>query len=80
MVFPLVIQLADILAHLAADTSRVEDSQLIQTVESMAPDLKSQSQSNALVWDEVSIESWFAWILIERTHGSSVVQLFSTQS
>ena len=74
--YPLTIQLADLLAHLAANEDLLEERDLIEVIHSYLPDLEAQWRSHNLPWVEMAIESWYAWVKIDRAHGSSIMQIF----
>ena len=54
----------------------IEERDLIAVIYSYLPDLEIQWRSHKLPWGEMLIESWFAWVKIDRAHGNSIMQIF----
>lgn len=78
MGYPLVIQLADCLAHLCNDESFTEEDNLNDTLLSTLPGLKERWQKCGLEWNEITTEAWFAWLKIDRANGGAVMSILSS--
>lgn len=78
MGYPLIIQLADCLAHLSNSTHLLEYESLDSLVQSRLPGIKERWQQCGLQWNELVMESWFAWLLIEKGHGGSIMSILSS--
>jgi len=75
--YPLVVQLADILAFLCCHEDLAEDQNPANVVVEYLPDIKERWEERKLKWDPVGIESWLAWLKIDREYGSSIINVLS---
>ena len=77
--YPLIIQLADFYAHVCANPEMKGEQSLEEVTNLFLPDLKAQWATCKLPWQEVVMESWFAWLKIEYDHGSSVMNILASK-
>lgn len=75
--YPLVIQLADFLAHLHHLPERPDEQGLKAALAEHLPDFESQWQAMHLPWEEITLESWFAWLKVDRDNGSAILDLLA---
>lgn len=78
MGYPLVIQLADYLAHLCDQEPITEQQSLNDIILANLPGIKERWIKCGLTWDEMVIESWFAWLKIDRENGGAVMSILSS--
>jgi putative nucleotidyltransferase with HDIG domain len=75
--YPLVVRLADVLAYLCCNEDLVGDRNPADVVVEYLPDIIEVWESRDLKWDPVMIESWLAWLKIDREYGSSIINVLS---
>jgi putative nucleotidyltransferase with HDIG domain len=75
--YPLVVRLADVLAYLCCNENLVGDRNPADVVVEYLPDIIEVWGSRKLKWDPVMIESWLAWLKIDREYGSSIINVLS---
>ncbi len=75
--YPLVVRLADVLAYLCCNDNLVGDRDPADVVVDYLPDIIEVWESRELKWDPVMIESWLAWLKIDREYGSSIINVLS---
>lgn len=73
--YPLLIQLADVLAHFCEHPELLVEVSLDDLIEYYLPDIKAQWRGSGLVWDKVVVESWFNWLKIDKEHGGSILSM-----
>lgn len=78
MGYPLVIQLADYLAHLCDNLHLLEEESLNDIVLSGLPGIQDRWEKCGLAWDEEVLESWFAWLKIDKANGGAVMSILSS--
>ena len=71
---PLIVQLADVLAHLCGEPALLNNRTPPQAITALLPTLPKSWQQHGLPWDEVAVESWLAWLKIDTAHGSSILR------
>lgn len=76
--FPLLIQLADLLAFLCCNQDLLADQELFATVPHYLPDFENQWCEQNLPWDSYTLEAWFAWVKIDRSYGSTIMNILSS--
>jgi putative nucleotidyltransferase with HDIG domain len=75
--YPLVVQLADVLSFLCCNPEVLEGRSLVPVIKEYLPDIEAQWESKKLMWNQVMIESWFAWLKIDQGYGSSILNILS---
>lgn len=76
--FPLLIQLADILAFLCCNQDFLADRDLFTTIPLYLPKFEKLWCEQNLPWDSYTLEAWFAWIKIDHSHGSAIMSILSS--
>lgn len=75
--YPLVIQLADFLAHMHLLPELPDEQTLKDALAEHLPDFERQWLAMQLPWEEVTLESWFAWLKVDRANGSTILDLLA---
>jgi putative nucleotidyltransferase with HDIG domain len=75
--YPLVIQLADVMSFLCCNPQYLVGRSLVSVITEYLPDIETQWKNRKLLWNQVMIESWFAWLKIDQTYGSSIMHILS---
>ncbi len=76
--YALVIQLADLLAFFCCNPAILEEQDFVSAINHYLPELETQWRELGLPWEEVAIETWFAWLKIEHENGSSIITILSS--
>jgi len=76
--FPLLIQLADVLAFLCCNQDLHADRDLFTSIPNYLPKFENQWCGQNLPWDAFTLETWFAWIKIDRSNGSAIMSILSS--
>jgi putative nucleotidyltransferase with HDIG domain len=75
--YPLIVQLADLLAFLCGNPELVEGRNLVAVITEYLPDIKEQWEGQNMLWNQIAIESWLAWLKIDIGYGSSIINILS---
>ncbi len=75
--YPIVVQLADILSYLCCKEELVEGQSPAKVVVEYLPDIETLWKDQNLKWDPVVIESWLAWLKIDKEYGSSILNVLT---
>ena len=75
--YPLVVQLADFLAHMLVLPQRPDEQTLKTALSDHLPEFERQWQATGLPWEEVTLESWFAWLKVDRDNGSAILDILA---
>jgi putative nucleotidyltransferase with HDIG domain len=75
--YPLVIQLADFLAHMYMETEKPDEHTLKTALAASFPDFQKQWQMMHLPWEDITLESWFAWLKVDRENGSGILDILA---
>jgi putative nucleotidyltransferase with HDIG domain len=75
--YPLVVQLADMLAFICCNDNIIEEQSPAEVVDLYLPDIREVWERRKMKWDPVMIESWLAWLKIDREYGSSIINVLS---
>lgn len=73
-----VMQLSDILSYLCCNEDIMEGQELLPAICGYLPDIETQWTGHKLPWGTVLLESWFAWLKIDREHGSSIITILAS--
>lgn len=76
--FPLLLQLADLLAFICCNQDLLADQELFTAIPRYLPKFENQWCEQNLPWDAYTLEAWFAWIKIDRSHGSAIMSILSS--
>ncbi|OGR17507.1 MAG: hypothetical protein A2X81_20115 [Desulfobacterales bacterium GWB2_56_26] len=75
--YALVIQLADFLSHMYAWPESPDEQTLKTCLKTSMPDFETQWRKMNLPWEEITLESWFAWLKVDRGNGSAVLDILA---
>ncbi len=75
--YPLVIQLADFLAHMYTLPDRPNEQTLKAALTTYLPDFEKQWQMMHLPWEDITLEEWFAWLKVDRDNGSGILDILA---
>ena len=75
--YPLVVQLADFLSHMYARPESPDEQTLKTCLKTSMPDFETQWRKMNLPWEEITLESWFAWLKVDRANGSAVLDILA---
>jgi HD-like signal output (HDOD) protein len=76
--YALVVQLADFLAHCCALTEDPDDDALKELLARNLPGFLDTWQERNLPWEETTLEYLFAWLKVDRKHGSSILDILAS--
>ena len=76
--FPLLIQLADMLAFLSCNQELLANRDLFTTIPSYLPNFENLWRGQNLPWDSFTLDAWFTWIQIDRSYGSTIMNILSS--
>jgi HD-like signal output (HDOD) protein len=75
--YPLVIQLADFLSFIYIQPEKPDEKTLKTALHNYLPDFERQWQKMKLPWEEITLESWFAWLKVDRENGSAILDILA---
>jgi len=75
--YAMVVQLADFLSHMYARPESPDERTLKTCLKTSLPDFEMQWQKMNLPWEEITLESWFAWLKVDRGNGSAVLDILA---
>lgn len=75
--YPLVIQLADFLAHMYMETEKPDEHTLKAALATTFPGFQEQWRMMHLPWEDITLESWFAWLKVDRENGSGILDILA---
>lgn len=78
MGFPMIIQMADFLAHMNGEQERPDEQTLKTVLDDYLPDFVEQWQGLKLPWEDITLETWFAWVKVDREHGGAILDILTT--
>ncbi|SHI05721.1 HDOD domain-containing protein [Desulfofustis glycolicus] len=76
--YALVVQLADFLAHCCALPERPDDRALKELLDLNIPGFLDSWHERNLPWEEMTLEYLFAWLAVDRKHGSSILDILAS--
>jgi HD-like signal output (HDOD) protein len=71
--YPLVIQLADFLSYMYIQPESPDEQTLKTALHVHLPDFEDQWRKQNLPWEEITLESLFAWVKVDGRHGSGIL-------
>lgn len=77
--YPLVIQLADVLAMFCCNPELLGEDDISTGVSKRLPGIETTWEKYKLPFGEETLESWFAWLKIDHAHGSPILKLLTTR-
>jgi HD-like signal output (HDOD) protein len=75
--YPLIIQLADFLSHMHILPDPPDERMLKTSLDTYLPDFVPQWLKMKLPWEDITLESWFAWLKVDRNNGSGVLDILA---
>ncbi|MDK9706764.1 MAG: HDOD domain-containing protein [Desulforhopalus sp.] len=75
--YPLVIQLADFLAHMHLLPEKPDEYVLKAALDSSLPGFFEQWRGLQLPWEDITLESLFAWVKIDRENGNGILDILA---
>lgn len=75
--YPLVIQLADFLAHMHILSEKPNEHALKAALDSTLPGFFEQWRDLQLPWEDITLESLFAWVKIDRENGNGILDILA---
>lgn len=75
--YALIVQLADFLAHMHARPESPNGETLKRCLGEQLPNFESQWRKMNLPWEEITLESWFAWLKADCSNGSAVLDILA---
>ena len=76
--YPLIVQIADFLAHINSEEDCLDEESLKEELKSHLPDFETLWKQNRLPWEDITLESWFAWLKVDREHGNDILDVLTT--
>ncbi|THB70794.1 MAG: HDOD domain-containing protein [Desulfobulbaceae bacterium] len=76
--YPLVIQVADFLSHMLNLKETPDERRLKSALHHYLPEFESRWQQENLPWEDITLESWFAWLKVDAEHGSEILDVLAT--
>ena len=76
--FPLLIQLADIMAFFCCNQDFLAGHDLFNVIPIYLPNFEKHWCAQNLPWDSFTLEAWFAWLKIDHSHGSAIMNILSS--
>ena len=75
--YPLVIQLADFLSFMYILPKTPDEQTLKNSLKTYLPDFEAQWLQMDLPWEDITLETWFAWLKVDRDNGSGVLDILA---
>ncbi len=75
--FPIIVQLADVLAHLCSTYEKDEIGDIESAIKKLVPGIEQTWHHFTLPWEKLRLEMWYNWVVIERQHGSSILAILA---
>ncbi len=76
-IYPLVIQVADFLSLMYDQNEDADEQTLKAALESHLPNFEEQWRNQNLPLEEISLESWYSWLKVDRSHGSDILDILA---
>jgi HD-like signal output (HDOD) protein len=75
--FPIIIQLADVLAYICCTHEKEDIDNIEKTIRTLIPGIEKTWNDHKLRWESLRLEMWYNWVVIERKHGSSILAILA---
>jgi HD-like signal output (HDOD) protein len=76
-IYPLIIQVADFLS-LMYDQNQAADEQTLKTgLNEHLPNFEEQWRLQNLPLEEITLESWYTWLKVDKSHGSDILDILA---
>ena len=76
--YPLIIQVADFLSHMITQQNTPDEQALKSAFNDRLPDFEARWKQHNLPWEDITLESWFAWLKVDREHGSDILDVLTS--
>jgi HD-like signal output (HDOD) protein len=76
--YAMVVQLADFLTHCCALPESPDDRALRELLDRYLPGFLDSWHERKLPWEETTLEYLFAWLKVDREHGSSILDILAS--
>ena len=76
--YPLIIQAADFLAHMSLKPETPDENTLKAAFRDCLPDFETLWKQHNLPWEDITLESWFAWLKVDKEHGSDILDVLTS--
>jgi len=76
--YPLVTQLADFLSYMYIKPESPDEQTLKTALHDQLPGFEDQWRDQNLPWEEITLESWFAWLKVDGEHGSGILDILAS--
>lgn len=76
--YPLIVQVADFLTHLSNIEPIPTEQQLKAAFHRDLPEFESTWKKLNLPWEDITLESWFAWLKVDKVHGSEILDVLAS--
>lgn len=77
-IYPLVIQVADFLSLMYDQNEAVDEQTLKTALHDHLPNFEEQWHQQNLPMEEITLESWYAWLKVDRAHGSDILDILAS--
>ncbi len=75
--YPLIVQIADFLSFMYIQPESPDEIALKAALHIQLPDFEDEWLSQNLPWEEITLESWFAWLKVDAGHGSGILDILA---
>jgi len=72
-----IVQLADFLSHMYELPERPNEQTLKARLQQDLPEFESSWKEHRLPWQDVTLETWLAFLKVDRDHGSAVLDILA---
>ena len=76
--YPLIVQAADFLTHMSSVEPTPTEEQLKDAFHRDLPEFTAVWERLNLPWEDITLESWFAWLKVDKVHGSEILDVLAS--
>ena len=76
--YPLIVQAADFLTHMNEIEPTPNEQQLKEALHRDLPEFEATWKKLNLPWEDITLESWFAWLKVDKVHGSEILDVLAS--
>ncbi len=77
-IYPLIIQVADFLSFMCIQPETADELTLKTALHEHLPNFEQQWRQLNLPLEEITLESWYAWLKVDRGNGSDILDILAT--
>ncbi|MFT5726628.1 MAG: HD-like signal output (HDOD) protein [Desulforhopalus sp.] len=77
-IYSLVIQVADFLSFMYVQPETADEQTLKTVLHDLLPNFEEQWRQQNLPFEEITLESWYTWLKIDRAHGSDILDILAS--